>query len=103
MGGLKLSLLNASEQLPMDVFSMLTSCVTATSFENSGAIAPGYQADLLILDYLQSISIDKVIKKGKCVVENREINKEVFERSGNDKELALNLPKINMKKLQKTI
>lgn len=65
-----------------------------------GAIAPGYQADLLILNDLNSISIDKVIKKGKCVVSSGEINKEVFKESENNKRLASNLPMLNMKELR---
>lgn len=66
-----------------------------------GAIAPGYQADLLILDDLESISIDKVVKKGKCVVDNGEIKKEAFKAKYISKDLALKLPKINMKALKK--
>ncbi|GFP75510.1 adenine deaminase [Clostridium fungisolvens] len=65
-----------------------------------GAIAPGYQADLLILDDLQSISIDKVIKKGKSVVDSGKINKEAFNDEDISKALALKLPKINMKELK---
>ncbi len=66
-----------------------------------GAIAPGYQADLLILDELQTVSIDKVLKKGICVVDNGKIKKEEFKINDNSKELAMKLPKINMKALEK--
>ena len=60
---------------PVTAIQMVT--INAAEFfglRSFGAIAPGYQADLLILDDLQSISINSVIKKGKCVVENGEIS-----------------------------
>ncbi len=34
-----------------------------------GAVAPGYQADLLLLDDLNEVSIHQVYKKGRCVFE----------------------------------
>lgn len=87
---------------PVTAIQMVT--LNAAEFfglRNLGAIAPGYQADLLILDDLKSILINKVIKKGKCVVQNGEIGKEVFKGNESNKELALKLPKINMKELQR--
>lgn len=86
---------------PVTAIQMVT--LNAAEFfglRSLGAIAPGYQADLLILDDLQSISIDKVIKKGKCVVDNGKINKEALKINENIKELSAKLPKINMKELQ---
>lgn len=86
---------------PVTAIQMVT--LNAAEFfglRSLGAIAPGYQADLLILDDLQSVSIDKVIKKGKFVVDNGEIKKEVFKRNENIEELSAKLPKINMKELQ---
>lgn len=41
-----------------------------------GAIAPGYQADLLLLDNLEEVSIHQVYKKGKLLVENGELLEE---------------------------
>lgn len=88
---------------PVTAIQMVT--LNAAEFfglRNLGAIAPGYQADLLILDDLKNISIDKVIKRGKCVVQNGQIGKEVFKENESSKELASGLPKINMKELQKS-
>jgi adenine deaminase len=85
---------------PVTAIQMVT--INAAEFfglRSFGAIAPGYQADLLILNDLRSISIDKVIKNGKCVVENGDVNKEVFKENENNKRLASNLPMINMKEL----
>ncbi len=39
-----------------------------------GAIAPGYIADILVLDNLQDINILKVYKNGKLVAENKKLN-----------------------------
>ncbi|MFH1612530.1 MAG: adenine deaminase [bacterium] len=38
--------------------------------KNMGAIAPGYQADLVSIDNLEHFNIKKVFKKGKLVAEN---------------------------------
>lgn len=87
---------------PVTAIQMVT--INAAEFfglRGFGAIAPGYQADLVILDELQSVSIDRVLKKGQCVVENKKVKKEVFKTSEDIKELALKLPKINMKQLEK--
>ncbi|KEK17517.1 adenine deaminase [Bacillus manliponensis] len=39
-------------------------------FQTKGAIAPGYEADLLFIDDLEAFSITKVFQKGKLVAEN---------------------------------
>ena len=38
--------------------------------ENKGAVAPGYIADLLVIDNLHDLTIDKVIKNGKIIDTN---------------------------------
>ena len=38
--------------------------------ENKGAVAPGYIADLLVVDNLHDLTIDKVIKNGKIINTN---------------------------------
>jgi adenine deaminase len=86
---------------PITAIQMVT--INAAEFfglHSFGAIAPGYQADLLILDDLDSILINKVIKRGKCVVENGEVNKVIIKRKENIKELSLKLPTINMKEFR---
>ncbi|WP_045519267.1 adenine deaminase [Neobacillus niacini] len=46
--------------------------------ENKGAVAPGYLADLLIVDNLIDLSIHKVIKSGKIVnIENQQRKEQV--------------------------
>lgn len=43
-----------------------------------GAIAPGYQADFLILDDLETVSINQVFKKGVCISDNGKLNESLF-------------------------
>ena len=88
---------------PITAIQMVT--INAAEFfglRSLGAIAPGYQADLLILDDLHGILVDKVIKRGRCIVENGEVNDAITKGSENNKELASKLPMINMKELRKS-
>ncbi len=45
---------------------------------NKGAIAPGYEADFVLLDDLESVSIAKVFKSGKLIAENNQYVGESF-------------------------
>ena len=59
-----------------------------------GAIAPGYQADMLVVSDLDSLKIEKVFKKGRLVAENRKI------KEGAVKDYAGKLPRtMNVKGL----
>jgi len=42
--------------------------------ENKGAVAPGYIADLLVIDNLHELTIDRVIKNGK-IIDNNNLHK----------------------------
>jgi adenine deaminase len=59
---------------PMTAIRMAT-LNTAECFHlaHIGAIAPGYQADFLLLDDLQKVAISEVYKNGQCVARNGEI------------------------------
>lgn len=46
--------------------------------EDRGAIAPGYQADLVILDDLDTFSIHQVLKNGVCVATGHTLNTGTF-------------------------
>ncbi|MFO7814159.1 MAG: adenine deaminase [Halanaerobiales bacterium] len=59
----------------------------ALGLKNVGAIAPGYKADLVILDNLKDFNIEKVFKDGQLVAENES--------------LIVNLPKIKEGKSKK--
>lgn len=57
------------EGLPPITAIQMASINTAEcyGFNTKGAIAPGYEADFLLLDSLESISIDEVYKSGKLI------------------------------------
>ena len=44
--------------------------------QNLGAVAPGYIADILVLDSLETCSVKEVYKNGECVAENGTLIKE---------------------------
>jgi adenine deaminase len=65
-----------------------------------GGIAPGYDADLLILNDLEKFDIEKVYKKGKLVYDD---NKILFETKKNIDESVLNtvnIPEISLEDLK---
>lgn len=64
--------------LPLLAVQMATlNAAECYGFTNKGAIAPGYQADFLFVDQLDSFEISAVFKNGKLVAENgRYINSE---------------------------
>lgn len=64
-----------------------------------GAVASGYQADFLLLDDLQSVSIHQVYKGGKCVVDKGEINKASFSEVRSIQSTMASLPAFHTKKL----
>lgn len=70
--------------------------------DRKGAIAPGYDADFLILDDLHSVQIEQVYAKGKRVAENGQhlsesINKNGYEIASNEYKSVMN--SINTKPL----
>lgn len=64
-----------------------------------GAIAPGYQADFLLLDDLNSLSIHQVFKNGTSIVHEGKLSEERFPKVAPDRQLGASLPKINAKQM----
>jgi len=63
---------------PMRAVRMATiNAAQALGLEKIGAIAPGYKADLLVLDNLRDFNIKRVYKDGKLVAENGTLLKSV--------------------------
>ncbi len=59
---------------PVDAIKMATiHSAQCYGFDNLGAVAPGYQADLIILNDLEKVSIDEVYYKGKVVQKDGKI------------------------------
>lgn len=64
---------------PISAIQMATiNAATCYNLKNKGAIAPGYYADMLIVDDLKEFNVEKVYKKGVLVGENK---KPLFKRS----------------------
>lgn len=71
------------------------------NLKNKGAIAPGFIADFLILDSLESFKINSVYKKGKLVVkENTLININENKETTISLPSSINLPKITVDDLR---
>ncbi|WBW96150.1 adenine deaminase [Oceanirhabdus sp. W0125-5] len=66
------------------------------NLKDRGAVAPGFKADLLILDDLEDVSINRVIKNGKEVTENRVSveNKYIFQNTIKISEITSDLLKV---------
>ncbi len=62
-----------------------------------GAVAPGYQADLLLLDNLNDVSIHQVYKKGRCIVHKGQLVHSEFPASLTGHADRPPLPTINAK------
>ncbi|AJA49379.1 adenine deaminase [Clostridium pasteurianum DSM 525 = ATCC 6013] len=59
---------------PIDAICMATiNSAQCYKLKRLGAVAPGYSADILILNNLQDLSIDKVFYRGKVIYENKKV------------------------------
>ena len=83
---------------PVTAIQMVT-INTAECFglRHIGAIAAGYQADFLLLDDLESISIHQVYKKGTCIVKQGQVRETSFE--GTSSAQSESLPNIHAKEV----
>jgi adenine deaminase len=81
---------------PIKAIQMATiNAARCYNLQNIGAIAPGYKANLLILNDLQNIDVYQVYKKGRLIAEN---GKALFDiRSINDSRMRNS---VNIKKLE---
>jgi adenine deaminase len=61
-----------------------------------GAIAPGYWADLLVLDDLKEVRVHQVFKRGRLVAEGGRLLPEVIEKKKVQAENTVHLPKISV-------
>ena len=66
-----------------------------------GAIAPGYRADIAVLDGLDGLNVVKVIKDGKLVAENGEfIAQQMFARFAEGKQKSIHIGKIDLQSFE---
>lgn len=64
-----------------------------------GAIAPGFQADFLILDDLATVAIHQVYKKGVCISDKGKLNQSLFETNVSKNLKGTELAKITTQEL----
>lgn len=74
---------------PIDAISMATiNTANCYGLKNTGAIAPGYKADIAIFDNLKDFNIENVYKNGKLVAKNKnciyELRKPIFDSKVRD-------------------
>lgn len=69
------------------------------NLKHLGAIAPGYQADFLILDDLETVAIDQVYKKGVIISDQGKLNDDLFKSNVEKKLIGADLAKINTQEL----
>lgn len=69
------------------------------NLKNLGAIAPGYQADFLILDDLETVAINQVYKKGVMISDSGNLTNGLFETNVEKKLIGADLAKINTQEL----
>ena len=69
------------------------------NLDHLGAIAPGYQADFLILDDLETVSINQVFKKGVCISDNGKLNESLFKNEIGKGLKGPELARINVQEL----
>ncbi|MTI68525.1 MAG: adenine deaminase [Firmicutes bacterium] len=91
---LKLSIKNGID--PISAIKMATiNAAECYNLKNKGAIAPGYDADLVVLDDLREFKVKKVFKKGKLVAEN---NKALFKVKSYDHSKVIDT--VNIKEIE---
>lgn len=62
----------------VEAISMATiNAAQCYNLKKCGAAAPGYYADLLILDSVEDFKIDKVLFKGEVIYENKKLTKDI--------------------------
>lgn len=82
---------------PIIAIQMVTiNAAECFQLDSIGAIAPGYQADFLLVDDLKTFTIHSVFKNGQCVVEAGKLIEDKFIKQDY---LDSNLPTINCAKL----
>lgn len=83
---IRLSIKNGID--PITAIQMATiNAATCYNLKNIGAIAPGYYADILIVDDLKEFNVEKVYKKGMLVGENK---KPLFKSNDVDNSKVIN-------------
>ena len=83
---------------PLRAVKMATiNAAEALGIKKLGAVAPGYRADLLVLDNLRNFEVEKVYKDGKLVAENGTLLKSI------DDQISLTQANFSSKEIEEKI
>lgn len=85
---------------PIEAISMATiQAAKCYGLKTKGAIAPGYDADLLVLEDLESFKVEDVMIGGQWIVQGGNIKEEVFKKPTDNKAVTdtINMPIISKK------
>ncbi|CCU81039.1 Adenine deaminase [Halanaerobium saccharolyticum subsp. saccharolyticum DSM 6643] len=83
---------------PLRAIKMATiNAAEALGIKKLGAVAPGYRADLLVLDNLRNFEVEKVYKDGKLVAENGTLLKSI------DDQISLTQDNFSSKEIEEKI
>lgn len=86
---------------PVDAIKMATiNSAECYGLKDKGAIAPGYRADLVVIDNLEDFNIEKVFKDGKLVGRNNRALFETVEYLPKDLMDSVNIKEVKKEDLQ---
>ncbi len=86
---------------PIDCIKMASlNPAEAYGLKNKGAIAPGYKADLAVIDNLEDFNVIKVFKEGKLVAENHKPLFQIPSRDNSSMKNTVNIKRVEIESLR---
>ncbi|NPV13559.1 adenine deaminase [candidate division WOR-3 bacterium] len=84
--------------VPIEAIQMVTlNPAEYFGFDDRGAVAPGYLADIVVLGDLEKIDVQMVVKSGKIVVENRQFKVKIAVRDDKKVLNSVRIPALTVK------
>lgn len=86
---------------PIDCIKMASlNSAEAYGLKNKGAIAPGYKADLAVIDNLEDFNVIRVFKEGKLVAENHKPLFQIPSRDNSSMKNTVNIKRVEIESLR---
>lgn len=86
---------------PIDCIKMASlNPAEAYGLKNKGAIAPGYKADLAVIDNLEDFNVIRVFKEGKLVAENHKPLFQIPSRDNSSMKNTVNIKRVEIESLR---
>ncbi len=86
---------------PIDCIKMASlNSAEAYGLKNKGAIAPGYKADLAVIDNLEDFNVIKVFKEGKLVAKNHKPLFQIPSRDNSSMKNTVNIKRVEIENLR---